>query len=255
MARSKKKFPEDDFEPSHEPPPLYWGLTANQVVAYNLAAARRWRQWTQDQAAEALEPYLGTRWSKANYSAAERSIAGNRIRQFSADEIMAFAQAFEVPVSWFFLPPPPFAAASGAAVPVAMERPGAKLPPTPLATMIDLVFGDAHGDGMMEIRLNSFFDQLGTGALTHAQRRVTAQVELRIQALVRHAFRDIDQWQRQLRGIANCLETLEVRSKPEKAADVWREMDEDLYGKDADLLVDHEQIEPADEEEGSSDEP
>src|SRR3954471_24800448 len=86
----------------------YWGLTPNQVVAYNLTAARELRGWTQDQAGDALEPYLGVRWSKASVSQAERSVAGKFIRQFEADEIVAFARAFQVPITWFFLPPPPW---------------------------------------------------------------------------------------------------------------------------------------------------
>ena len=40
--------------------PLYFGLTPNQVVAYNLAQARLLKGWTQDQACEALEPHLGS---------------------------------------------------------------------------------------------------------------------------------------------------------------------------------------------------
>src|SRR3546814_10466071 len=79
--------------------PLYFGLTPNQVVAYNLAQARALKGWTQDQAAEALEPHLGARWSSASYSAAERSVDGNRIRNFDADEIVAFARAFELPIT------------------------------------------------------------------------------------------------------------------------------------------------------------
>src|SRR3546814_14632330 len=89
--------------------PLYFGLTPNQVVAYNLAQARALKGWTQDQAAEALEPHLGARWSSASYSAAERSVDGNRIRNFEADGIVAFDRAYELPINWLFHPPPPWA--------------------------------------------------------------------------------------------------------------------------------------------------
>ena len=68
-------------------------MTPNQVVAYNLTTARELRGWTQDQAADALEPYLGVRWSKASVSQAERSVAGKFIRQFEADEIIALARS------------------------------------------------------------------------------------------------------------------------------------------------------------------
>ncbi|MDP9454143.1 MAG: helix-turn-helix transcriptional regulator, partial [Actinomycetota bacterium] len=76
--------------------PYYLGLTPNQVVAFNLALARQRKGWTQEEAAQALEPYLGKRWSKASVSQAERSIAGRFVRNFDADELVAFARAFEV---------------------------------------------------------------------------------------------------------------------------------------------------------------
>ena len=80
--------------------------TPNQIVAYNLGRARRLKGWTQDEAAENLEPHIGELWSKASYSAAETSAHRNeRIRRFSADEIAAFAKAFKLPITWFFLPP------------------------------------------------------------------------------------------------------------------------------------------------------
>ena len=87
----------------------YAVLTGNQVVAHNLRMARLLRGWTQEEAAEKLEPYLGVRWSKASYSAAERSQEKeSRIRNFSADELLAFSLAFKLPVTWFLLPPESF---------------------------------------------------------------------------------------------------------------------------------------------------
>lgn len=80
--------------------------TPNQIVAYRVARARFLRGWTQDQAAAELEPYLGTRLSTASFSAIERSFAGGRTRQFSADEILALARGFRLPIGWFFTPPP-----------------------------------------------------------------------------------------------------------------------------------------------------
>src|SRR5918996_6100776 len=80
--------------------------TPNQVVAYNLARARQLRGWTQEEAAAALEPWLGVLWSRATFSQAERSVAGKVIRNFTADEIVAFAGAFGLPPAWFFSPVP-----------------------------------------------------------------------------------------------------------------------------------------------------
>ncbi len=81
-------------------------MTPNQVVAYNVRAARRLRGWTQEESAERLELHLGERWSKASFSAAEQSVEGKRVRQFSADDIYALARTFELPPQWFLLPPP-----------------------------------------------------------------------------------------------------------------------------------------------------
>ncbi len=81
--------------------------TPNQVVAYNLRRAREHRGWTQREAAERLAEF-GVKWSLPSFSVAETSVEpGARVREFDAAEILAMAQAFEVPVTWFFLPPDP----------------------------------------------------------------------------------------------------------------------------------------------------
>ena len=192
--------------------PLYFGLTPNQVIAFNLAQARLEKGWTQDQACEALEPYLGSRWSKANYSAAERSVDGNRIRQFDADEIVAFARAFELPITWFFMPPPPWVSPG---VPAKLRTPDAEQFGAPLALLADLVFGVDYPRGLMELRFQAFLDELGPNPLSDAQARVVESVETRKAQLVRHALGDLDRWQTQLRALANHLEALEARAARE----------------------------------------
>jgi transcriptional regulator with XRE-family HTH domain len=83
-------------------------MTPNQVVAYNLAKARALRGWTQEEAAEHLAPYWGARLSAASFSALERSAWSlERIKQFSADELLALSRCFQVPIGYFFTPPPP----------------------------------------------------------------------------------------------------------------------------------------------------
>lgn len=79
--------------------------TANQIVAFNVVKARLLRGWTQEEAAQALAPYLGTLLSTASFSAIERSVDTGRVREFSADELLAFARGFRVPLPWFFTPP------------------------------------------------------------------------------------------------------------------------------------------------------
>lgn len=85
------------------PSPRLW--TANQIVAFNVVKARLLRGWTQEEAAHALAPYLGTLLSTASFSAIERSVDTGRVREFSADELLAFARGFRVPLAWFFTPP------------------------------------------------------------------------------------------------------------------------------------------------------
>jgi transcriptional regulator with XRE-family HTH domain len=80
-------------------------LTPDQVVAYNLRRARELHGWTQEEAAERLEPFLGERWSRVVFSAAERSVASNRVRQFSASQLVALAAGFDLPVAFFLMPP------------------------------------------------------------------------------------------------------------------------------------------------------
>jgi hypothetical protein len=78
----------------------------NEVVAYNFRAARELRGWTQEETALALEGLLGQRLPQASISAIERAYEGDRRREFDAHEMLAFALAFDLPLVWFFLPPP-----------------------------------------------------------------------------------------------------------------------------------------------------
>lgn len=192
----------------------FLGLTPNQVVAYNLTQAREWKGWTQDQLAEALEPHLGKRWSKASVSQAERSVAGKVIRQFTADEIVAFARALDLPLGWFFLPPPPWA---DPATPVKLSTPDADRFGTALAELVDLVFGNEHGQALLELRLRAFLDQLGAGALSQKQHAVQRLVRAKVEALVAHSLGDLETWQTQLRALANHLEDLHARARREVA--------------------------------------
>src|SRR5882672_9175351 len=83
-------------------------MTPNQIVAYNVAKARALRGWTQEQAAEALKPYLGAKLSGPSFSALERSASNpSRIKVFSADELLALSRGFDLPIGFFFTPPPP----------------------------------------------------------------------------------------------------------------------------------------------------
>ncbi|MGH3115703.1 MAG: helix-turn-helix domain-containing protein [Gaiellales bacterium] len=95
--------PADDLEEEAQPVRV---LDANQVVAYNFRAARELRGWTQDHVAYLLAQYLGQQLPKASISAIERSVESDRRREFDAQELVAFALTFDLPIVWFLLPPP-----------------------------------------------------------------------------------------------------------------------------------------------------
>jgi hypothetical protein len=191
-------------------PRLFLGLTPNQVVAFNLARAREWKGWTQDEAAAALEPYLGKRWSKASVSQAERSVAGKFVRNFDADEIVAFARAFQLPIGWFFMPPPPRSDQPG--TPVKLDTPDGGPFGTTLAELVDLVFGDETQQALLTMRLQAWLDQ-SPPQLSELQARITALVEAKTAALVDHALGDLEAWQTQLRSLANKLEDLQASAR------------------------------------------
>jgi transcriptional regulator with XRE-family HTH domain len=185
-------------------------MSPNQVVAWNLARARELRGWTQNQAAEALAPHLGSTWSKASFSQAERSVTGKVTRKFDADELVAFARTFDLPVAWFFLPPPPIDAAGKA---VRLSTPDARRLGTEIALLVDLVFGTEQSQPLIAERLREFINVLGPSRLTRAQHRVAALAEERVAAIMSGVLGEIGQWQTWLRNIANHLEDLERRSR------------------------------------------
>jgi transcriptional regulator with XRE-family HTH domain len=97
--------PQPPAEPDDEAQPVRV-LDANQVVAYNFRAARELRGWTQDHVAYLLAQHLGQQLPKASISAIERSVDSDRRREFDAQELVAFALTFDLPIVWFLLPPP-----------------------------------------------------------------------------------------------------------------------------------------------------
>lgn len=80
--------------------------TPNQIVASNLNRLRQRRRLTQAEAAHELSRYSGKTWTEAMVAHAERSVTGNRIREFTADDLVAMARAFDVPALYFLTPPP-----------------------------------------------------------------------------------------------------------------------------------------------------
>ena len=83
------------------------GWTPSQLVAFNLARARHKAGLTQHEAAAQISRYTATTWTQAIVATAEGTVTvGNRARQFNPTELLAFSFAFDVPIAWFFMPPP-----------------------------------------------------------------------------------------------------------------------------------------------------
>lgn len=213
MARRKKATglePQpDEIDPVYGDTRATVHLTPNQIVAYNLAQARMWKGWTQEEAAEQLEPYLGARWSKASFSAAERSVDGRRVRQFSADELVAFSRCFGVPVGFFFLPPPPTAADR----PIQMASPdGSDFGVRP-AELIDVVLGAPGEIGLMAMRVDDYFRQTSPELLTEAQDAMRSLAEAATQGVVEQSLDKFGFWRSSLETLVHQLEDWENEAR------------------------------------------
>lgn len=180
-------------------------LSPNQVVAYNLLYARTMRGLTQEEAAEQLEPHLGTRWSKASFSAAERSMVGDRKRKFSADEIVAFARTFDVPVSFFFIPP---IASEHGRLPV-VHVPGTEYNREALSAgmMLAIAFGTEEGQRRTHERvLRELADTPEDSPWrTEAQRAIKGWSHTVAKAIVAESLASISTWQQGLTALAGFL--------------------------------------------------
>src|SRR5438309_9244847 len=81
-------------------------MDVNAVVSYNLKAIREKRGWTQEDVAAGLARLTGHRLPQASISAMERGYDGDRRRRFDAHELYLLSMVFDVPIVYFFLPPP-----------------------------------------------------------------------------------------------------------------------------------------------------
>lgn len=79
--------------------------TPSQVVAHNMTRARQLRGLTQSEIAVRLSAFSGAPWSDVTVAQAEGSVSGKRVRQFTANELVALARTFDLPVVYFFMPP------------------------------------------------------------------------------------------------------------------------------------------------------
>lgn len=184
-------------------------ITPNQIVAFNLSEARALRGWTQEQAAAELEQFVGSRWSKATFSAAERSVDGRRVRQFTADEIVAFSRCFRVPIGFFFMPPRP----SQVELPVVLSTPERHGYGIRLAELLDVIFGTPGEREALSVRLHQFLDELPLAELTDAQDRLTWRAEDAITAVAMKQLARFEEWEKSLNDLARQLRSWQNQAK------------------------------------------
>ncbi len=101
---AKKASPAAPTRPVRGAAPV--GLDVNAVVSYNLKTIRERQGWTQQGVAQRLAQITGHELPQASISAMERGFDGDRRRRFDAHELYLLSVVFDVPIAYFFLPPP-----------------------------------------------------------------------------------------------------------------------------------------------------
>jgi transcriptional regulator with XRE-family HTH domain len=103
IVRARKKT-----DPAELPRPIgaATGIDVNAVVSYNLTAIRERKGWTQQEVADNLGRLTGHVLPQASISAMERGFDGERRRRFDAHELYLLSVLFDVPIAYFFVPPP-----------------------------------------------------------------------------------------------------------------------------------------------------
>ena len=171
-------------------------MTPNQIVAYNVAKARELRGWTQEQAAEALAPYLGAKLSGPSFSALERSAwSVDRIKQFSADDLLALSRGFDLPIGFFFTPPPP-------ELDAALHAPDAPMPGLDPIVILDAILGTPENLDYWRDELLNYASSTAPPPQTKREKPHVTPVDLpdrldpiaatRAKALLRHTFGDLE---------------------------------------------------------------
>lgn len=188
-------------------------MSANQIVAYNVAKARALRGWTQDQAGEALAPYLGARLSEASFSALERSAWNpSRIKQFSADELLALSRGFDLPIGFFFTPPPP-------AFDAGLYGPDAGMKGLDPIVLLDAILGTPDNLAYWETELLAYSASQAPMPKSKRERpsvspndlaqRLEPLGALRAKALLRHAFGELADAGHVLQRLAEAIQVLD----------------------------------------------
>lgn len=211
--------------PKRQPDPApTW--TPNQVVAGNLARLRTRRGLTQADVAGLLSAVAAKPWSEAMVAHAERSVTGNRIREFTADDLVTLARAFDVPVLYFLTPPP-----KG----IFVHVPGSRID---TSTMLDAVLGRLDNLAEWETLLDewNFADDEELPFPLSDQRRrdiraVAGEIAyIRAHHLIRKRFKgDLRELRDTLRSLADLVSDIERH-------EILAGLDEDEHIRQIDAL-------------------
>ncbi len=83
-------------------------VTVAQIVADNIARARKLRGLTQEELAARLRELTGAQWPRTAVSMAEGAWLAapwERVRKFDVNQLVALSLALDMPAAWFLLPP------------------------------------------------------------------------------------------------------------------------------------------------------
>lgn len=99
MARSRKSNTVDRHPDADK------GLNANSVVSYRIRSARERKGYTQQEFARELGKLTGHILPQSSIGAMERW-DGDKQRMFDAQELYLLSLVLDVPIAYFFIPPP-----------------------------------------------------------------------------------------------------------------------------------------------------
>ncbi len=188
-------------------------MTPNQIVAYNVARARGLRGWTQEKASQVLAPYLGAKLSGPSFSALERSAwTPARIKQFSADDLLALSRGFDLPIGYFLTPPPPDFDAG-------LHAPDAKAKGLDPIVLLDAVLGTPENLGPWQDQLLDYAASIAPEPRSKRDKpnvapadlaeRINPRTVLRARALLRRALGNAGNAADVLERVAEALRTVD----------------------------------------------
>ena len=153
-----------------------------------------------------------TRITAANSSTVSRSGSSSYATPFSADELVALSRGFDLPVGWFFTPPP-------AAQDVGLATPDAKVNGLDPVVLLDAVLGTPANLSAWEQAVGEY--AAGAAPEPHRdrwepnrrpeglRRRLEAFGGIRAKALLRQAFGGVDEARAVLERLVEVLRVLD----------------------------------------------